>query len=356
MSQSPLQLIAGAKALARIRRHGLQADDISTLVGASGGPKWFSLFGIDQYLRREFFANRSQPLELLGSSAGAWRFACYAQNDGAAALKRFSDAYRTLCYPPAADLATVTRISHQVIDAIFPTAAHIDEVLNHPIYRLNLIVAAKTGRPLASSRAAQLAQISRAALANLLHRRLLGRHYHRLLFCHQHSQLQTPTDLPSQRVVLQADTLPKALLASGSIPLVLETVRQIPPLPYQDYVDGGLTDYHFGWPTLGQPATADATTPPKLVLYPHFYPHLSPGWFDKALRWRRIKPQQLDNLVLLCPTAAWVQSLPYGKIPDRTDFNKLSDASRISYWQQVTERSFELADALRAQHFVLPKE
>jgi len=350
LTPSPLQLIAGPAALAHIERNGLRADDISTLIGASGGPKWFSLFGIDQFLLREFFTTRRQPLELLGSSAGAWRFACYAQQDGASALRRFCDAYRTLCYPKTADVATVTQISHQVIDAIFPTSQHMDEVLQHPVFRLNLIVAAKTGRPFAASRLRQLAQISAVAAANLLHRGLLGRFYHRLLFCHHDSQLQAPLDLPSERVVLTQHNLAKALLASGSIPLVLDTVRDIPGLPYADYVDGGLTDYHFGWPSLQTPKRPDAG---QLVLYPHFYPHLSPGWFDKALPWRRIEPAQLDNLVLLCPTPAWVRSLPFGKIPDRSDFAKLTDDVRMDYWQQVTQRSFELADALRAQNFTV---
>lgn len=343
MTASVLQLIAGKTALAQIQQHGLRPADVGTLIGASGGPKWFSLFGIDQYLLQEFFAGHNQPVELLGSSAGAWRFACYAQQDGAAALRRFCDAYRTLCYPKKASVREVTAISHQVIDAIFPTAQHVEQVLQHPVFRLNLIVAAKTGRPLAQSRALQLAQISKVALANLLHRRLVGRYYHRLMFSHTDSRLLPPADLPSHKVTLSQANLPKALLASGSIPLVLETVRDIPGLNYADYVDGGLTDYHFDWQMAQD----------KLVLYPHFYPHLSPGWFDKSLRWRRVKLQQRDNLVLLCPTPAWVRSLPYGKIPDRTDFNKMPDSERIAYWQQVTDRSVELADALRQQHFVM---
>ena len=56
---------------------------------------------------------------------------------------------------------------------------------------------------------------------------------------------------------------------------------------------------------------------------------------------------------MLCPTPQWVASLPYGKIPDRTDFNKLSDTARIAYWQEVTERSFELADDLANSRFEL---
>lgn len=341
MSRPILELHAGARALANIRKHGLQANDVDVLVGASGGPKWFCLYGIDQYLLKEFFAGRDKPLELLGSSAGGWRFACYAQQEGAAASTRFCQAYRTLCYPPKADIRTVTEISRTVLDAIFPTTEHIQQVLNHPFYRLNLIVAGKTGQPLPARRWRQLSHLTLTATANLLDRRLLGHFYHRLQFCHPASQLQAPNDLPTCRIELTQASLPKALLATGSIPLVLETVRDIPGLSYADYVDGGLTDYHFGWPI----------ETPGLVLFPHFYQSLSPGWFDKALRWRHLAPARRDNLVLLCPSADWVQSLPYQKIPDRSDFSRFTDTERLRYWQEVTERSFELAAALQSQHF-----
>ena len=36
-----------------------------------------------------------------------------------------------------------------------------------------------------------------------------------------------------------------------------------------------------------------------LVLYPHFQPHLVPGWLDKALRHRHRASARLDNVVLL---------------------------------------------------------
>ena len=111
---APLVLKAGPVALQHIQQHGLQSDDIEVLVGASGGPKWFCLFGLDQYLVTEFFNGRQKPLQLLGSSAGAWRFGCYAQADPAAASRRFCDAYRTLCYAKDASIAEITATSATV--------------------------------------------------------------------------------------------------------------------------------------------------------------------------------------------------------------------------------------------------
>jgi len=344
VSRAPrLQLFAGPAAYPRIKQDGLLPQDVKMLVGASGGPKWFCLFGLDQYLLSTFFKHRQAPLELLGSSAGAWRFACFAQSDGAGASRRFCEAYRQLCYPLDAPIAEVTAISKTVLDAVFPTPAHISQVVSNTQMRLNFIVAQKLGRPFASSRIGQLGQITTAAAANLLHRPWLGRFYQRLLFSQKHSSLQVPPDLPTQRQVLTAANLQAALLASGSIPLVLDPVTEIAGMQPGQYIDGGLTDYHFAWPFQTD----------GLVLFPHFYPYASPGWFDKALPWRRARPQQFSQVAMLCPTPQWVASLPYGKIPDRTDFGKLPDASRIAYWQEVTERSFELAEDLAAGRFLL---
>ncbi|MDZ7869647.1 MAG: patatin-like phospholipase family protein [Rheinheimera sp.] len=346
MSQPPrLQLYAGATAFTRIQREGLQANDVKMLIGASGGPKWFCLFGLDQYLLSTFFKNRLTPLELLGSSAGAWRFACFAQTDGAAASRRFCDAYRTLCYPANAPTSEVTAISKTVLDAVFPNAAHVAQVVSNEVFRLNFIVAQKKGRPLVGSRIGQLGQISSAAAVNLLHRPWLGRLYQRILFAQKYSRLEAPDDLPTTRHELTAANLQAALLASGSIPLVLDPVTEIAGMPRAQYIDGGLVDYHFAWPFQTD----------GLVLFPHFYPHASPGWFDKSLPWRRAKPKLFSQVAMLCPTPQWVASLPYGKIPDRTDFNKLPDTARIAYWQEVTERSFELAeDFANGQFQLLP--
>ena len=342
---SPIQIKAGAKALLHIRQHGLQADDISMLVGASGGPKWFCLYGLDQYFTGEFFANRQQPLQLLGSSAGAWRFACYGQQDAKAASARFCQAYRTLCYAKDASRAEVSAKSVDILQAIFPSQAHITEVIQNRQFQLNLVVA-KSGRITARhSNTAIIASLTLAAGANLISRKSLGKFYQRLLFQHPAStaELAVLQDLPTRRLPLSEANLLQALQATGAIPLVIDPITDITGCGRGHYVDGGITDYHFDWPFQSE----------GLILYPHFYPSLSPGWFDKALSWRQRQQAPSDNLVLLSPTAAWVNSLPYGKIPDRKDFTQLSDQARLSYWQEVTERSFELSAALKAGNYQL---
>lgn len=342
--QSPLIIKAGQKAFQHIQQHGLQSKDVDVLVGASGGPKWFCLFGLDQYLAGDFFKNRTKPLQLLGSSAGAWRFGCYAQTDPVAASRRFCDAYRTLCYAKDANIAEITATSATVMDAVFPTDAHLQQVIDNPIFRLNFIVARSRKLNSGLSKAAQISALTLTAAANLCSRKTLGLFYQRYLFQHPEAAVFADVkDMSTQRIHLTADNLKPALLASGAIPLVIEPVRHIPGAGYGHFVDGGITDYHFDWPFSNE----------GLVLYPHFYPYLSPGWFDKSLRWRRVKAKNLSNVVLLCPSEHWVKSLPFGKIPDRTDFSTMSDSARIAYWQQVTERSFELAEALKNGHYQL---
>ena len=339
-----LRVLAGPTALTHIQQHGLNADDISTLVGASGGPKWFSLFGLDQYLAGEFFKNRQQPLQLLGSSAGAWRFACYAQQDPVAASQRFCDAYSTLCYPAKASSKEVTDISMTVIERVFPDTDTIQQVIANPIFKLNFTVARARALTRSRHKIGQIAGLSLTAAANLASRRHLRFFFERCVFHAPGSQLaHIPlTDLPSRTIELNERNLQPALQASGSIPLVLDAVQDIPGAGKGLFYDGGVTDYHFDWPFTQQ----------GLVLYPHFYPHIAPGWFDKSLPWRRKFSQHYHNVVLLCPSQSWIDSLPQRKIPDRKDF-KLPDATRIRHWQEVIGRSFELAEDFKTGNYQL---
>ncbi len=341
---SPLRVLAGSTAFAHIQQHGLQADDIKLLVGASGGPKWFCLYGLDQYLLAEFFKGRTQPLHLLGSSAGAWRFACYAQTDAVAASSRFAKAYSEVCYPKGADIRLISRISQAIIDEVLPTEQHLAQVLDNPVMKLNIIVDRARGLNKSASPLLQGAGLMLTASANLVSRRWLKHFYQRVHFhvADATEQFYHSASLPTEHVLLTKDNLKAAVIASGAIPMVLNPIADIAGAKPGRYFDGGITDYHFDQPFIDN----------GLVLYPHFYPELIPGWFDKSLRWRRAKQAHLHNVVLLCPSNEWVASLPYGKIPDRKDF-KLNDHTRIRYWQQVLARSQELAEAFATGNYQL---
>jgi hypothetical protein len=131
------------------------------------------------------------------------------------------------------------------------------------------------------------------------------------------------------------------LLASASIPLVLEGVRDIPGAPAGLYWDGGIVDYHLHLPYAAVP---------DLVLYPHFSDRIVPGWLDKSLPWRVARGPWLDDVVLLAPTREFLATLPHGKLPDRGDFRRYAgdDARRMRDWRRAMAECERLAEAFYA--------
>src|SRR5213075_2448496 len=73
-------------------------------------------------------------------------------------------------------------------------------------------------------------------------------------------------------------------------------------------------------------------------------------WLDKALPWRRARGEWLENVVLVAPSREYVSKLPYGKLPNRSDFKKFTgdDAGRGKYWRIAIAESERLADAFLA--------
>ncbi len=307
--------------------------------GASGGAKWLAIGGLDQYLFGEFLqVPRERPLHLIGSSIGSWRMACLAQRDSVAALARGHRGYiHSQRYSPRPSSAEVTRILAGILDDMLgPHGAA--EILSHPWLRLHVITAAGRGLAASERRVALATALGLAAAANVVARRTLAMHFHRVVF---HSAGSTTpfahlADFRTRHRALTAENLRDALLASGSIPLLMNGVR-IRGLP-GTYWDGGILDYHLDL-NLGD---GDG-----LVLYPHFYDHIVPGWFDKSLPWRRAGARNFGRTLLIAPSADFVRSLPGGRIPDRRDFYDLSHEERIRRWQETLDRSVELGDELR---------
>jgi hypothetical protein len=172
-----------------------------------------------------------------------------------------------------------------------------------------------------------------------MRRHALGAWLQRVVF----SDPRTPLpfglgDFASHQAALRADNLGPAIVASGSIPFVLQAVHDIPGAPPGAYWDGGITDYHLHLDY--------AAMPEGLVLYPHFQRQLVPGWLDKALKHRHAAGRRLDNVVVLSPRPEWVATLPGAKLPDRQDFKThLHDpAARIRAWTAATAAAQQLAD------------
>jgi hypothetical protein len=343
-----LTLRAGPDALALVRARGLRAEDVDVVPGASGGAKWLALAGLDRYLFGEFLrAPRDRPLHGIGSSIGSWRLACLAQRDPAAALERGHHAYvhEQQYSSPRPTPAEVSGVLGAALDRLLG-ATGVDEALAHPWVRLHVITAEARGAAASARRGVLIAAFGAAAAGNLLSRRTLAWQLTRCVF---HSAGDaTPfahlADLPTVHRPLTRANLRAALQASGSIPLLMEGVR-VPGAPGLHW-DGGTLDYHLALDFGPGDRAGDG-----LVLYPHFYPHVVPGWFDKGLAWRRAAgPRHRSDfrrVLLVAPSDAFVAALPGGKIPDRRDFYALQDAERVRRWQAVVDASAQLGDELR---------
>jgi hypothetical protein len=331
---STLDVLAGPEALAELRDGGLDPARVRVLIGASGGPKWLALHGLDRVLFPWLLAGAKAPVHAVASSIGSWRFASLCTRAPLEAIERFAEAYIEQRYGPAPTPLEVTREGERIMDALLGHDG-IQPLLEHPTVRLH-IVTARFRHLGALEGYGQLLGLGLAALANAVHRRALGTCIERVVF----DALGDPGpfapwgSIPTRHVSLTVHNLRQALAASAAIPRVMAGVRSPPGAPPGVYRDGGVADYHFG---------AGVEPPDGLALYPHFYPHLVPGWFDKPLRWRRARG--LRRVVLLAPSAQHVASLPHGRIPDRADFVRMSDSERISAWRRVLELGARLGEA-----------
>ncbi|MFT5788710.1 MAG: hypothetical protein ACI8SJ_000817 [Shewanella sp.] len=332
---SSLRFIAGPKAFKTLNENGLKPELFSQLLAASGGPKWIGIAGLDKYLFGEFFKSLAQPLHTLGASSGAWRLACLAQKNPLAAYQRLEDLYIGQRYDSKLNAAAVSAQVRGIIAGLLGRQGAA-EIVSHQFVNSHYI--ACRGRHLnrVAGKAPLAVGLAAAAATNLVSRKTLAWHFERYVFGVQQSlsPFSKLTDLPSQFCGLSADNIHQVLLATGSIPWVLAPVTEIKGAPNGHYYDGGITDYHFDIPL---------TAPKGLTLYPHFFPRMSPGWFDKPLPWRDAK-HNYDNALILAPTDAYLKGLPYSKLPDRNDFTHFDSDSRIQYWRKAAAMSQVLAD------------
>jgi hypothetical protein len=338
MTPPALRFRAGPAALREIRTHGFDSDRVQTLVGASGGAKWLALSQLDRVLIERLVRPRTTPLHVMGSSIGAWRFACYARSNPLAALETFEEAYieqRYSARPTSAEVSGQTRM----ILAGLLGATGVREILSHPALRTHVIVARCRGATASHARHVVLAGLGLAAAANALSRRCLSAFFVRTVFhdARERAPFQDPHGLATEHVALTPENLAECILATGAIPLVLDPVHDIAGAPRGVYRDGGIVDYHFD---------AQLAEEGRIALYPHFYGHLAPGWFDKHWPSRRALPASLDRMLLVHPSAEFVASLPHRRLPDRTDFVRFDDATRIRAWRDVVAACRRLGDEL----------
>jgi hypothetical protein len=336
-----LTLAAGPTAFAHIQKNGLQANDVAAIFGASGAAKWLAIAGLDQAVFEGFMATRSAatPVELFGTSVGAFKLAAAARTAPGKALAALAQSYIYQSYAQDAGLAAVDRETKKLLRAVCDEdLIGAGEILANPKYHLHIGTVRCHGWLNHPSKAGQALALARAGLAATVSDNHLQGMAERVIFSDPRSSLElTARDSYKVRQErLTSDVFLKALRASGSIPVYMQ------PVLFDDdaahaYRDGGLLDYHpipsSFWPRQD-----------GLILYPHFYDHFKTRWFDKFYPWRRASADRLDRVVMVSPSRDYIAKLPDAKIPARQDFMKYrkNETDRFDKWQIVVQRSHDL--------------
>ncbi|ACL06619.1 conserved hypothetical protein [Desulfatibacillum aliphaticivorans] len=332
-----LLVLAGKSAYDHIRENGLQPPDISAVLGASGAAKWLVLYGLDSAVFSQWFAGRTEPLELLGTSIGAWKLTAAAQDDSAAAFDRLKDAYISQSYKGRPTASDVSDESVRIMEIIMGSDG-VNQILAHPYCRLSFSAVRCKGLMAREEAPLLIAGMAWAFGLNYVSRSLQGKVFERTVFHDPRTRdsVLDFSEFPPNFTPLHTGNFSQALLATGSIPLIMHGVRDIPGAPTGMYRDGGLLDYHPAFPM--KPKSKG------FILYPHFYPHAVRGWFDKKRTSRWADGEIMDRTIILAPSPEFVAKLPFGRIPDRKDFSRFQDQDHIRQpaWKKAAQMSKKL--------------
>ena len=215
-------------------------------------------------------------------------------------------------------------------------------MLAHRRLAVSFVVARLKGLTTADSKPAQMLGYGLAFLSHTARPTRLGRPRRTLrIFRGGTPPLSIGADhfrtawLPLSR----ADNIADAILASGTLPLMMERIERIDGAPAGHYVDGGIIDYQMDL------AHAD---PNKVLFIPHYESRIVPRWFDKSLRWKKAAPHR-PHAGAQPLARAGRAALPGKRIPSRKDFKTMrgDDAARLSAWRAALDASERMADEFR---------
>jgi hypothetical protein len=340
-----LRYEAGPRAMALLRERGLTAELVSALVAPATGPKWLAIAGLDRALMSHgWLDDRRDPLLVLGASAGAWRAAALASRDPLTTHAELERRYIAQRFTRADGPRRVSASYRELLAGVF-SDDDVTHALGHPTVSLGLYVdrARRGGLTAAARRGAQMLGLAGAALSSALHPRGGEALFERTLF---HTPPVAESEIGAQlkgiRVPLRADNFREALLASGTVPLYMDPVADIPGAPAGRYLDGGLLDYH-----LAQRLDTGGRSVVVVLLHQR---RIIPGWFDKLLPWRSARPSLTEDVLLVYPSPVYVAGLPGGRVPTREDFETFIDDpdERERRWRAAARQSDRLGEQLLA--------
>ena len=338
----PFVLRAGQTARMQIQQHGFTADSLAAFGAPAGGPKFIIQSHLDRFLFSQWLPQRKQALPAFGSSIGAFRLLAAAHPDPAAAAERLYQAYCRQHYASKPTAADITREVNDILHTLLQ-ADDMSYILHHPWLQLNLLTTRCLGLAAARQPAWQAIGFALAYASNLRARHRLATRFERCVF-QNHTQaaaVLAGDAFRTHTARLTRDNLAPVTLASGTIPLLMETVRDIPQGPAGAHIDGGMVDYHMDLPL--QETAADA----GILFIPHYEQRVVSGWFDKRLKQRQ--PRHGERMLVLSPAPEVIAKLPGAKIPCRQDFKIYHgrDKLRLAAWQAALTVSEDISGAFQ---------
>lgn len=334
-----IRIKAGRKAYGLIRAGGFHFDRVSGYFGPAAGPRWLVASGFDLSLLQQGVLGRSRPVSLIGASAGAWRFAAWVQPEPEKSYRTLMEKYITTIYTRADTASTILKSLHAIVDAYLEEDA-LPFAMANKQYRLAVLTVRSKHLVASELKIVQALGLGFFFLFNALNRQTIHRFFERVVF---YQGAKPPPfcltkTFRGQFIPLTEVNFKHAVMASGAIPLVVGGVRNIFGAPKGIYRDGGMLDYHINQPY--------AAKDDDIVLFFLHQERIVPGWMDKKLKRRRPPDEFLDNVLMVHLSDEFVEKLPFGKVPDRTDFKTFIDdpAGRIRYWRQAVEQAAPLGE------------
>jgi hypothetical protein len=334
-----IRIKAGKRAYKIIKDGGFKFDSVSTYFGPAVGPRWLLASGFDLTLLKGGFLGRSKAVQLVGSSAGAWRFAAWLQPEALQCYRKLLEAYINVRYSREDTPATVLEKNIAIINEYLEADA-LPFALANKNYRLVIITARARG--LVASEKIWLQKLGLAAccIFNYFSRNNIYRFADRVVF---YNSPKPPSFCfqPQFRgtfVRINEINFKYAVMASGAIPLAVAGVHNIYGAPRGVYRDGGLIDYHLSHQFAAQKD--------EIVLFFHHQERIVPGWLDKNLKKRTTDSETLSNVLMVLPSEDFIKTLPGEKVPDRTDFLTCIDdqETRIKNWHKAVDLSAPLGE------------
>jgi hypothetical protein len=336
---SRLRIKAGEKAYKIIKDRGFDFNAVTAYFGAAVGPRWLVASGFDLALLSQGLLGRQKPVSLIGSSAGAWRFAAWIQPQAVESYRKLISTYITVSYNREDTPSTILEKFDRIINEYIENDA-LPFALNNKHYRLSVITARSRGLVASEKLLLQKSALAACYIMNFFSRDYLYHFADRVVF---YNGSKPPSfclgpHFRGRYVQINEANFKYAVMASGAIPLVVAGVKNIFGAPRGVYRDGGLIDYHL--------SHQFAAGENDLVLFFHHQERIIPGWLDKKIVRRVPDAQALSNVVMVFPSQSFVERLPDGKVPDRDDFVHYIDngRQRIENWNRAVELSAPLGE------------